>query len=253
MCVQSPAATAPALAAGYRLLADSKRRRVLVRAAVSPGVSVRVIDHSKCKCSKRTKASATAGLCLTAHRTTTAKFNCDSCDPGSTAPLPKGTRMWGCRACDYDVCTACHDFKSGSSKRADGMLRFAPTPPTPTPTPTPTPRMQRPAAETTPQDTPATLAQGAAKAAKPTRRRQHRSEPACSRAAGAGATGLEVARTQVYRPAPPPPEPTAAAKPPAKPPRRSKPRALPRTAPRTAPSSPTARRRPVPKQRRGST
>lgn len=58
-------------------------------------------------CNKTTKKSAEKGLCLKKLSTTNSKFNCDKHDPAGREKIKKGTTMYGCRTCDYDVCIKC--------------------------------------------------------------------------------------------------------------------------------------------------
>ena len=40
--------------------------------------------------------------------TPSAEFTCNGCTGSLQRDLPQGTPMWGCRACDYDLCERCH-------------------------------------------------------------------------------------------------------------------------------------------------
>ena len=48
------------------------------------------------------------GECLLPLKTFDEDFNCDLHDPDGLEPIPKGTRMWGCRHCDFDWCATCY-------------------------------------------------------------------------------------------------------------------------------------------------
>merc|ERR1712096_460133 len=66
--------------------------------------------------------SPTTGQCPGKHtptlfHTPRPTFSCDACGKG---PFPKGTEMYGCRTCNWDMCSAC---KSSSFARARVFLQ----------------------------------------------------------------------------------------------------------------------------------
>ena len=62
-----------------------------------------------------------ADLCPSKHplrpvTTSVDGYRCNRCG-GSSGPLPRGTIMYSCRSCDYDICCNCNDsFKTGPIK-----------------------------------------------------------------------------------------------------------------------------------------
>ena len=58
-------------------------------------------------CDAKTKRSAASGLCLKKLSTIDSKYNCDKHDPAGREKITKGTTMYGCRTCNYDVCIEC--------------------------------------------------------------------------------------------------------------------------------------------------
>jgi hypothetical protein len=48
------------------------------------------------------------GLCFRALQTNNSRFNCDRHDAPGKEKISKGTLMWGCRECDFDVCEMCY-------------------------------------------------------------------------------------------------------------------------------------------------
>jgi hypothetical protein len=47
-------------------------------------------------------------------------YNCDRCLKGG---LPMGTRLWGCRHCEYDVCEACWEGEQEQEEEEEDTTR----------------------------------------------------------------------------------------------------------------------------------
>mmetsp|Transcript_8507 Transcript_8507/g.13946 ORF Transcript_8507/g.13946 Transcript_8507/m.13946 type:complete len:106 (-) Transcript_8507:349-666(-) len=79
---------------------------------------------------------------LTPFLTTHSKWYCSNCHQESGKKVyvgPKGTEMWGCRACDYDLCLEC----STEGLNRAGALACVCVQPEPAPAPTPEPAAAR--------------------------------------------------------------------------------------------------------------